>query len=290
MPIVELPFGPIEYQVFGPESPNLPTVVFVHGFLVNGTLWYPVAEQLASAGIRSIVPDWPLGAHRIPTHLSAELSPNSLATALVAMLDSLDLRDAILVGNDTGGAICQLAVRGDHQRVGALVLTNCDAFDTFPPKFFVPVFVLARYRSAVFGFLQVLRPRLLRHSPLVFGRLLSRPRSAETTRGWVEPALCDSRIRRDITRFARGLTRNELRNAKSWLSEFEKPTRIVWGSKDRLFPKKLGVSLADAFPHAVFVEVAGAATFVSLDKPDAVAKVIIDLFGGLHATDGSPST
>ena len=57
MPTVDLPLGTIEYRRFGPDSPGGPTAVFVHGFLVNGTLWDPVAEQLAAQGVASIVAD-----------------------------------------------------------------------------------------------------------------------------------------------------------------------------------------------------------------------------------------
>lgn len=37
------------------------------------------------------------------------------------------VRDVTLVGEDTGGAIVQLVLAGDHGRVGSVVLTNCDA-------------------------------------------------------------------------------------------------------------------------------------------------------------------
>jgi pimeloyl-ACP methyl ester carboxylesterase len=198
MPVVDLPLGPIDYRVFGPDSPDAPTAVFVHGFLVNGTLWDPVAEQLAAAGVRSIVPDWPLGAHRTPTPDDVELSPTAVGQAVLDLLDALDLDEVTLVGNDTGGAICQLALKGDHHRIGALVLTNCDAFENFPPALFVPLFKLARHRAAVWTILQTTRLGLLRHSPLAFGQLLRRPRSQTLTRGWVQPALGDRRIRVDI--------------------------------------------------------------------------------------------
>jgi pimeloyl-ACP methyl ester carboxylesterase len=268
VPIIDLPLGPIDYRVFGPDSQAAPTVVFVHGFLVGGSLWFPVAEQLALSGIRSIVPEWPLGAHRTPTDPTSELSPDTLATAVLDFLDSLQLHNVTLVGNDTGGAICQLALKGDHHRIGSLVLTNCDAFETFPPKFFVPVFVLARYPAAVFGFLQIARSKAVRH------------RSSELTNQWVQPGLASPQIRHDITRFARGVTRNELRDAKSWLSQFEKPTRIVWGTRDRLLSKSLGRRLVETIPHAVFVEVEDATTFVPIDNPTAVANVIRELCAG----------
>ena len=66
MPTIDLPIGPVDYRDLGPRAADAPVAVFVHGFLVNATLWDPVAEQLAADGVRCILPDWPLGAHRRP--------------------------------------------------------------------------------------------------------------------------------------------------------------------------------------------------------------------------------
>jgi pimeloyl-ACP methyl ester carboxylesterase len=173
MPTIDLPIGAVDYRVFGPDAAGAPAVVFVHGFLVNCTLWDPVAERLGADGVRCIVPDWPLGAHRRPADPDAELSPVAVADAVVALLDSLDLHDVVLVGSDTGGGLCQLALRGEPDRVGGLVLTNCDAFEQFPPRFFVPLFVMARYRAAVWLLAQQTRLRAVRHSPLGFRPLLN---------------------------------------------------------------------------------------------------------------------
>ena len=137
MATVDLPLGTVEYRTFGPDHDG-PTVMFVHGFLVNGTLWDPVAERLAAAGVRSIVPDWPLGSHRFPVPTASDLSPTSVARAVLDLIDALRLDDVVLVGNDTGGAVCQLALRDHGGRVAGLVLTNCDGFETFPPAFFKP--------------------------------------------------------------------------------------------------------------------------------------------------------
>jgi pimeloyl-ACP methyl ester carboxylesterase len=157
------------------------------------------------------------------------------------------------------------------------VLTNCDAFDAFPPAFFVPLFKAARYRPAVWFIAQNTRPRLLRHSPLAFGPLISRPRSAALTRGWVEPVLGDASIRRDVSRFARGIQRTELIDAADWLATFDKPTRVVWGMADRHFKVALARRLVAALPHAELVEVDGSATFVSIDQPDAVTAAVLQV-------------
>jgi pimeloyl-ACP methyl ester carboxylesterase len=284
MPIIDNPLGPLDYRVFGPAEKDAPVAVFVHGFLVNGTLWDPVAERLAADGVRCIVPDWPLGAHRRPAHPDADLSPGGVAEAVLSLLAALDLHNAVLVGNDTGGGLCQLALRGDTQRVGGLVLTNCDAFESFPPRMFVPLFALARSRRAVWTIAQPMRLRVLRHSALGFGPLLNRPRSAGLTREWIQPLLDSSAIRRDVTRFARAMKRTELLEAATWLSGFQRPVRIVWGSKDRNFKIDLGRRLAAAFPQSRLDEITDATTFVPIDRPEAVARAVLDVLAvDLHA-------
>jgi pimeloyl-ACP methyl ester carboxylesterase len=274
MEAVDLPIGSIDYRVVGPRAAGAPVAVFVHGFLVNGTLWDPVAEKLAAEGVRCILPDWPLGAHRRPVDPEADLSPVAVASAVTDLLGALGLHDVVLVGSDTGGALCQLALRGGTSRVRGLVLTNCDAFEQFPPRFFVPLFTLARSRLAVWAVAQQARLRAVRHSPLAFGPLLNHPLPAGLTRGWVEPVLGSAAIRHDVTRFARGMRRTELAGAATWLGRFEGPVRLVWGTRDKHFTVELGRRLAGAFPRARLDEVADATTFVSIDRPDAVVRAV----------------
>jgi pimeloyl-ACP methyl ester carboxylesterase len=282
MPTIELAIGPVDYRVVGPRGADAPVALFVHGFLVNATLWDPVAEQLAASGVRCILPDWPLGAHRRPANPDARLSPIAVAGAVTGMLDALDLHDVVLVGSDTGGALCQLALRGDTHRMRGLVLTNCDAFEQFPPRFFVPLFTLARSPAAVWTLGQQTRLRAVRHSPLGFGPLLNRPRQASLTRGWIQPLLDSPAIRRDITRFARGMEGTELAGAATWLDQFAGPVRLVWGTRDKHFTIGLGRRLAAAFRQAQLDEVADATTFVSIDRPDTVVRAIRDVLAASH--------
>ena len=127
------------------------------------------------------------------------------------------------------------------------------------------------------GFLLALtfaRLRAVRHSPLGFGPLLSRPRPAGLTRGWIQPLLDSAAIRHDLTRFARGLQGTELTEAATWLGRFQRPVRLVWGTRDKHFTLELGRRLAAAFPLAQLDEVADATTFVSIDRPDAVVSAV----------------
>ena len=114
----------------------------------------------------------------------AELSPRAVARIIISFLEALDLHDVVLVGNDTGGAVCQFLLDEDASRIGRLVLTNCDAFDTFPPFPFNLLFRLGRHPVASKIALQPMRWSAIANGRLGFGPLTKRPiTTAETSAG-----------------------------------------------------------------------------------------------------------
>src|SRR5919201_1815440 len=122
---IQLSAGTIRYADTGGDGPG---IVFVHGLLATGALWSAVVPLLAGDA-RCIVPELPLGAHKQPMKPDADLSPRSVARLIAELMEKLDLSDVTLVGNDTGGAICQLLVTEHPERVGRLVLTPCEAIE-----------------------------------------------------------------------------------------------------------------------------------------------------------------
>ena len=69
----------------------------------------------------------------------ADLTTPGLALLVADFLAALSLDQVTLVGNDTGGAICQLLVTEHPEHIGRLVLTPCDAFEHFFPPAFRPL-------------------------------------------------------------------------------------------------------------------------------------------------------
>jgi pimeloyl-ACP methyl ester carboxylesterase len=274
MPTVDLPHGRVNYRVAGPPDSTFPPVVFVHGIMVNGELWTGVATALAARGIRSYAPDLPLGAHPYPLSQDADITPRGVAKLVLSFLDALGLTDVTLVGNDTGGALCQFLLDTDSSRIGRLVLTNCDAFDQFPPP---PFGLLVKLSSSPFRLWlmsQGTRLTAVRHSALGFGPLVTRPLDAALTRRWATPALTDAGVRRDTARFMRAMRPADLLDVSTRLHEFDRPVLLLWGAADRFFRPPLAHRLADAFPHARLVEIEGARTFIPLDEPDRLASEI----------------
>jgi pimeloyl-ACP methyl ester carboxylesterase len=273
MPQVTLERATIEYRVFGPDDSPHPPVLFVHGILVDHRLWIKAAEQLARKGFRCILPDLPLGSHTIPVDASTPLTPNSVAEMVHELIGALDLQDVTLVGNDTGGGLCQLLVDAHPDDVGRLVLTNCDAFEKFPPFPFNAVFSIIRGPKTIRLMSALMKSPALRRSPLGFGLLLN-PGDDALTASWVEPIGADPRIARNLVTLLRAVAKVDLVDVATRLPRFTKPVTIVWGMADRCFTPALGRRLAALFPNVAMVEVPGAHTFVALDDPAAVVDAI----------------
>jgi pimeloyl-ACP methyl ester carboxylesterase len=268
MPEITLPQGTIHYRDDG-EGPPL---VFVHGALVNGRLWEPVVERLAGRA-RCIVPDLPLGSHRRPLNADADLTPPGLAQLIADFLAALDLQDVTLVGNDTGGGLCQFVVVRHPERVDRLVLTNCDAFDNFPPKAFRGL-VLAARAHLLTATLQALRLRPVRRWPIAYGWLSKRPVPDDVLDGWVQPFLTDAGVRRDARRFLAAVDPALLLDNATRLGEFDRPVLLAWAPEDRFFPVAHAHRLAALFPDARVVEIRDARTFISWDQPDRLTELI----------------
>lgn len=66
----------------------------------------------------------------------SDLSVDGLARVVDKLLDHLDVADVTLVGNDSSVAISQVVAVNHPQRLGRVVLTNCDIYDAFPPRIF----------------------------------------------------------------------------------------------------------------------------------------------------------
>ncbi|MGH3170702.1 MAG: alpha/beta hydrolase, partial [Trebonia sp.] len=239
MPAIGLSAGTIEYEDTGGDGPVL---VLLHGLLMDSSLWDAVTADLA-ADFRCVVPTLPLGAHRHPAAAGADLSLTGIARLAGELLDRLELTDATVAGNDTGGALVQLLARdsvsGDRfpggGRVGRIALVSCDAFGNFPPGLTGRALVTAgKLPPALFGaFMQQMRLKAVRRLPIAFGWLTRR--GDRVTRSWLEPVLTRPEIRRDTVRVLRAIAAEPglLEQAAAGLPDFSRPALVVWAAEDR---------------------------------------------------------
>ena len=259
-----------------------PTLVFVHGLLANSVLWRDVIAELA-LWFRCIALDLPLGGHALPMP-DADLTPPGIARLVADALAALGLDDVTLVGNDTGGAICQLVIAEWPERIGGLVLTNCDAFEQFFPPLVQPFHGL----SACFGegFTTVLA-RVLRFRAAqrrFMAAVAKRRFDDETLDAYFGTFLRDPRIRRDAARFMASVSNRYSLAAAHAFAAFERPVLLVWGENDVFFSAKLARRLQAAFPHATLHWAPESRAFVPEDQPRLLARTIVEFaHAGVHA-------
>jgi pimeloyl-ACP methyl ester carboxylesterase len=267
---VRLSHGTIRYREFGDGQP----IVLVHGLLTNGELWRDVAPKLAE-DFHVIVPDWPLGSHSVPMDPGADLSPPGVAAIVAEFLAALGLEDVTLVGNDTGGAICQLVAVHHPERLGRLVLTPCDAYENFLPPMFRPLQLLAHVPGALFAVGQLLRLRVAQRLPIAYGWVTKRADDALIA-SWLAPSLADRGIRRDLAAFLSRISSRHTLAAAERFGEFTKPVLIAWAPEDRFFGLRYGQRLAAAFPNARLEMIEDSYTFAPVDQPGRTAQLIAE--------------
>jgi pimeloyl-ACP methyl ester carboxylesterase len=266
---LDLPQGPVEAFEAGSGAP----IVFVHGLLVNANLWRKVVARL-SPDFHCVALDLPLGSHLKPMEPDADLSAHGLADLIADAIGALGLEDVTLVGNDTGGALCQMVVTRRPERIGRLVLTSCDYRDNFPPAMFSYFKPVASIPGGLKVMLAPMRLRFPRHLPFAFGWLVKSPIDREAEDSYVLPGMTVPGVIPDIKRVIRGLDKRYTNEAADKLGGFTNPALIAWSREDRFFKPAHAEQLAKDLPNARLEWIEGARTFSAEDQPERLAELI----------------
>jgi pimeloyl-ACP methyl ester carboxylesterase len=270
---IDLPAGRIRYREAGEGKP----VVFVHGYLVDGRLWDGVVDDLADR-CRCIAPDWPIGAQQTAMKPSADLSPYGIAALISDFLEKLDLEDVTIVGNDSGGAMSQVLVTRHPERIGRLVLTNCDTHENFPPGIFKTMPPLAKLPG---GMALIAAPfRIPAVARAAFRPFTRKPLPPELIASWMEPGLHDPDVKRDVKKVTTGMNKRYTLEAAEKLRSSQLPILLAWAPGDRLFPLEYAERLAKETPNARIVQIPDSRTFVPIDQPQRLASEIAGFLDG----------
>lgn len=269
MSTIDISAGTIHYEATGPQNGR--PVVFVHGYMMGGELWRQVSARLAGLGLRCIAPTWPLGAHPEPLRPGADRTITGVAGIVAEVLAALDLEDVVLVGNDTGGVVTQLVAVHYPERLGALVLTSCDAFEHFPPPILKPVILAAKSKTLFRTAIQVMRAPAARKR--AYDGLAHRDLD-DLTEIWVRPVLSNPAIAEDLRQFSLSMRTEVTSGVAARLPAFDKPALIAWSADDVFFDLHDGERLAATIPNARLEVIEGARTFSMLDRPDRLVDLL----------------
>ena len=254
--------GVIRYQDRG----DGPVLVFLPGLLANTTLWRQVVPPL-SQQFRCVVPELPLGGHSIPMDPDADQTPPGIARLVADFMDALDLRDVTLIGNDTGGAICQIVIANHPERIGALILTNCDAYEAFFPLLLRPFAYGARLFGERFTGALAVALRFRPVQRLLLWAVTKHPMDEATLDAYFASFVRNPGVQRDTARFLAAVSNRYTLEAARSFPSFRQPVLIVWGTDDFVFGSRLARRLQRDFASAQLEFVPRSRAFVPEDQP-----------------------
>ena len=284
MPSVQVPQGTISYREEGQGQP----IVLLHGLLLDGRFFDQVVPRLSDR-FRVIALDLPLGCHKTSLNEGADLSTRGLAKLIADVLEALDLRDVVLVGNDTGGALAHVAATQHPERIGKLVLNSCDLEENFLPPMFKPLELLAGAPGSIFLIGMTLKYGPLQRLPNAIGWLSHKTVDPKLVASMTEPLRSDKGVQRDMRKVLKGIDSSATVQAAQDLRSFGKPTLWMWGADDKFFPVEQARRIAGTMSDARFEVVERSRTYTPIDQPERFASLLAD-FAGQAAKEPSQAT
>jgi pimeloyl-ACP methyl ester carboxylesterase len=272
---VETPSGRISYT----DQGSGPVALFVHGVVLNGYLWR--YQQSALSDVRRTI------AVDLLAHGNTEIAPDqdvsvaANAQMLVEFLDALSIDQADIVGNDSGGGICQIFSALYPDRVRSLTLTNCDTHDNWPPEAFKPFVSMVKAGGLRKALEAMLSDKSLYRAPDGLGPAYEHPDKVpdETIETYLRPFVVTDRRVRDLERFVIAFDNKYTVDIESRLKTLKAPTLIVWGTGDVYFDVRWSHWLANTIPGTRRrVEFKDARIFFPEERPDAFNRELRDFW------------
>jgi pimeloyl-ACP methyl ester carboxylesterase len=251
---VEIAGIPLEITEAGQGQPLL----FLHGGHPAGRLdpQVRIIEALADK-FHFIAPTHPgFGTTPAPPQLS---TIHDLAYLYLDLLESLDLRDVVLVGASIGGWIAaEIAVK-TTERISHLVLIDSVGIKVGDreARDIADIYAVTDRQLAEIAYADPQKmardAKSLPEEELV---LMARSREATGRYAWT-PYMHNPKL-------------------KTRLHRIRIPALVLWGESDRIVTPEYGRAYASALPDARFAAIDSAGHFPHLEQPNAVAHHILD--------------
>lgn len=237
-------------------------VILLHGWACHGGFWAPQVKELAAV-CRLFRPDLP--GHGQSRAEPAQQSISGIADAVMHLLESRDITDAVLVGWSMGALVAfDLLRRHGRQRVGALVIEDMTPRllnDADWPHGLRGGFDAAQNRAALgamradwVGFTAASLPHLFSRDDRPLPELLA----------WLEREITSSDPA-VMTTLWDSMSRSDYR---ADLPGFDLPSLVIYGEKSQLYAPDVSAWITGALPRANRVGIPGAGHIPHLEQPE----------------------
>jgi 3-oxoadipate enol-lactonase len=234
-------------------------LVLLHGFPFSSAIW---REQIArlSDQYRVITPD--LRGHGRSPITDDVYTMELLATDVIALLDTLDLEQAVVIGHSMGGYVALALARIAPERLLALGMVGsqaaADSEEARKKRFDLCEEVIKRGSSAV---AEVQMPRLF--API--------EHEDDTVKEQVNALMLSTKPAALINTLKGMAARPD---STPQLSGFELPMLIVAGDKDAIIPLENSETLATLPTHCTLATIENGGHMMMLEQPQATTLAI----------------
>lgn len=230
-------------------------VLLLSGNPTWGFLYRDFIRSLTDSGYRAIAPDWVGAGYSDHPRVDAALTLAHHIADLVSLIDQLQLRGFVIVGQDWGGPQGVGAALQRVERLSAMVLMNTWLFTGMVSKFHASPRPWTTWHAPLIGQFLMKRHKTLSHggpsAVTVRGMtedetrsyhhifdepdsdhvVLTWPRTiplSEGDRGWADMTMIEQRLPELV----------------------DVPTLLLWAPEDEVFPIEFGNRLKELLPHA----------------------------------------
>lgn len=233
-------------RYYAADQPSEKTLLFLHGWRSESKVWQPVL-QLLKGKYRIYLVDLPgFGESELPKNA---YSLDDYANVIESFLDTLKIKDAVLIGHSFGGAVGIKTALKYPQRLASLVLIDSSGIrkKTIAKSLIATAAKLAKPVFAL-PFMQGVRKKIYQ--------------SMGAEDYVMRPELKDiylKVIQEDLSPLLKTVT---------------VPTTIIWGENDMETPIKHAKLMQSVIPNAQLFVIPHAGHFSFLDETDEFVKIL----------------
>ncbi len=260
--------GTIFYAVTGEGPP----VLLLHGF--GGEIWVWEKQVAAlSKRYRLYIPD--LIGYGYSDRPKVEYTPALFIDSIKQFMDQLGLRRASLIGNSMGGGIAWAFALTYPERVDKLILIDSTPPDVVPevrnPSFrwflairnipFLPYLAVALHTR---GMLRATLMEMVFDDRLISDAVVERQYLIGRIAGTARVMTSTARHAEEVKRYGGAL------------GTLVKPTLIIWGDQDEVFPRAVGEKLHKSIEGSELAVIKGSGHMPMWERPDETNQAILE--------------
>jgi pimeloyl-ACP methyl ester carboxylesterase len=249
------------------------TLILLHGFAASTFTWHRVITPLSQSYTVIAYDRTGFGytSRPMPGEWSGD-SPygqRSQMEQLIALMDTLNIDNAILVGSSAGGITAALTAVNHPKRIKALILVAAAIFDGVPPRWLsllmrtphmkrLGPLLLRKYYT---NFFEHTRKRAWHDSSQLTTALLEGYRKPLQAQNWD----------RALWEYAFAY---ESLHLEEQLGEIKVPVLVITGDDDRIVSPEASKHIADVIPHAQLVVIPHAGHLPHEETPEVLLKEV----------------